>query len=241
METQLPTSTIPVAIESLRLEGVTFAFDEKKPLFEKLDFSVPQAPLIWLHGQAGMGKSSLLKILAGLLMPQSGRYLINGQDVFQMSFREFLPYRLAMGYSFDSGGLLANRTLFENLMLPLMFHGRCLENEAMERVNFWMKRFQLSAVKDQRPFAVTGGQRKAAVLLRAFIHYPQVVFLDDATAGLKEHALQTFVELIEACTLHHGLKHVLFCAERELPIQTMKVKKMQLSYLSHSSENGEAA
>jgi len=220
-----------IQIETLALEDITFAYEGQKPIFENLDFSVPKkSPLIWVHGHIGMGKSSLMKILAGLLTPQSGRYLLNGEDVFEMSFREFLPYRLAIGYSFESGGLLANRTIAENLMLPLLFHQLCSASEASERVQFWMERFNLTKVQNQRPFAVPGGQRKAAVILRAFIHYPQLVLLDEATTGLKEDALRAFVELIEECVLHHGLKHILFCGEQELPIRTMQVKKMEMSY-----------
>jgi ABC-type methionine transport system ATPase subunit len=150
--------------------------------------------------------------------------------MFEMSFREFLPYRLTIGYSFETGGLLSNRTLFENLMLPLIFHQRCELAEATQRVNHWMQRFHLDKVRDQRPFSVTGGQRKAAVILRAFIHHPQLVLLDDATTGLKEESLEAFVELIEECVLRNGLKHILFCGDQELPIKTMKVKKMEMSH-----------
>lgn len=227
-----------VNIESIKLENITFAYGSQKPIFENLDFAIPKTPLVWVHGNSGMGKSSLLKIMAGLETPQAGRYLINGEDVFQLSFREFLPYRLVIGYSFENGGLLANRSLFENLMLPLRFHQLCSEEEAVARVQFWMDKFRLTKVKDQRPFAVTGGQRKATVLLRAFIHHPQLVLLDEATTGLKEEALQAFVELIEECTLRHGLKHILFCGEQELPIKTMKVKKVEMSY--HRPNEGAA-
>jgi ABC-type transporter Mla maintaining outer membrane lipid asymmetry ATPase subunit MlaF len=219
-----------VTIESIKLENVTFGYEGRPAVFERLDFEVPQTPIVWLHGQTGMGKSSLLKILAGLLTPQSGHYWLNGADALQMSFREFLPYRLSIGYSFEAGGLLANRTIFENLLLPLTFHRLCPEGEAVARVTHWMERFRLNKVRDQRPFAVTGGQRKAAVLLRAFIHHPQLVLLDDATTGLKEETLQAFVELIEECISQHGLKHILFCGEQELPVKTVRIKKMEMSH-----------
>jgi phospholipid/cholesterol/gamma-HCH transport system ATP-binding protein len=219
-----------IQIQSLRLENVTFGYNGLPPVFENLDFEIPKSPLVWVHGEPGMGKSSLLKIMAGLLMPQSGRYLINGENVLEMSFTEFLPYRILIGYAFDTGGLLTNRTLYENLMLPLMFHQRCSERDANERVRFWMERFHLTKVRDQRPFSVTGSQRKSTVILRAFIHHPQLVLLDDAMSGLKEDGQDAFVELVEEAVRRNGLQHILFCSERELPIKSLSVKKLEMSY-----------
>jgi len=107
------------------------------------------------------------------------------------------------------------------------------------RVNAWMKRFHLDRVADQRPFAVTGSQRKATILLRAFIHHPQLVLLDNPMTGLKEDIHQEFVELIEECAVHHGLKHILFCGEEGLPINKLRIKKMGLSH-SPKSKQGAA-
>lgn len=223
-------------VTSLRLKDVTFGFDGSAPVFDGLDFEIPAAPLVWVKGSPGMGKSSLLKIFAGLLTPQRGSYFINDVDVLELSFKEYLPYRLAMGYSFDTGGLLTNRSLYENLMLPLRFHRRCSEAEAEARVKFWMDKFNIAQVKDSRPFSVTGSQRKSTVLLRAFIHFPQIVFLDDATSGLKEDGRRAFGNLVEECIKRHGLKHVIFCAERELPVQGVPTRILDLSNGKNSAE-----
>lgn len=218
-----------IRIERIRLEKIYFGFEGRGWVFEDLTFEPPKNPLVWLKGAPGSGKSSLLKILAGLITPQSGRYLINDTDVLEMSFKEFLPYRFATGYSFDSGGLLSNRSLYENLLLPLVFHKTMDIDEASKRVLRWMEKFNLMSVKDQRPFSVTGSQRKSAVVLRTFIHYPQYVFLDDPMAGLKEDGRKAFAELFEECLNEHGLKQVLFSAERELPFIKITPKQCLLS------------
>jgi phospholipid/cholesterol/gamma-HCH transport system ATP-binding protein len=216
-----------ITLESLRLEKVSFGYENHALVFDKLDFAIPNASLSWIKGAPGAGKSSLLKVFGGLLYPSAGRYLINDQNVLEMSFTEFLPYRLALGYSFDLGGLLTNRTLFENLMLPLLFHQLCTPEEAEERVKYWMDRFDLAKVANERPFSVTGGQRKSAVVLRAFIHRPQVVFLDDPMAGLKEDGRNAFTELVQTHLKTYGLKKLVFSAERELPLK-MSVKEVFL-------------
>lgn len=216
-------------IRSLRLEKVVFGYEGRPAIFEDLNLDATQAPLVWLHGAPGLGKSSLLKILAGLVSPQSGHYWINDVDVLDLSFKEFLPYRLCIGYSFDTGGLLSNRTLYENLILPLLFHKRCAVHEAHARVMHWLERFDLARVKDLRPFAVTGGQRKSTVLLRSLIHHPQIVLLDDATSGLKQDGLDAFYDILEESMERFGLKHILFCGESELKIKNLSVRKMELS------------
>lgn len=215
-------------IRSLRLENISFGYEGRTRVFENLNFAIPEDPLVWLHGPAGQGKSSLLKILAGLVTPQSGHYFINDVDVLSLSFQEFLPYRLRIGYAFETGGLLSNRSLYENLMLPLMFHKLCSRQEADERVMGWFKRFDLVKVKDQRPFAVAGSQRKAAVVLRAFIHHPEIVLLDDALAGLKQQGVEAFQELLQVCMQEHGLKHILFCSEDELRLRGRSIQKIDL-------------
>jgi len=215
-------------IRRLRLENISFGYDSRHLVFENLNFSIPEEPLVWLHGPAGQGKSSLLKILAGLVIPQGGHYFINDIDVLDLSFREFLPYRLRIGYAFETGGLLSNRSLYDNLMLPLMFHKLCSHDEADARVMRWLKRFDLVKVKDQRPFAVAGSQRKATVLLRAFIHQPEIALLDDALTGLKQQGVEAFQELLQVSMEDFGLKHILFCSEDELRLSGRMVQKIDL-------------
>jgi ABC-type multidrug transport system fused ATPase/permease subunit len=81
-------------IESLKFEGVSFAHEGQDPVIQNVEFDFPVNEILWVKAEEGAGKSSLLQILGGLQIPQSGQYLINGQNVCEMSFEEFLPYRL---------------------------------------------------------------------------------------------------------------------------------------------------
>lgn len=207
-----------MSFKQIRFENVWFRYDGGRFLFENLTFALPDVPLIWIKANPGQGKSTLLKILAGLLSPEQGGYYLDDLDVTQLSFKEFLPYRMRIGYSFDMGGLLSNRTLFENLMLPLLFHKICEAKEAEARVKYWMEKFGLSKVADQRPFFVTGGHRKSTIVLRSMIHYPDLLLLDDPMSGLKEDGRAAFTELVTAVQSQGALKKIIFCAERELPV-----------------------
>src|SRR5690606_33550704 len=121
---------------------------------------IPLGKNIFVTGKPGGGQSTLLKLIAVLVQPQSGSFFINDHDTTEMSFEEFLPIRLKIGYSFDYGGLFANRTLRENLMLPLLYHKICSESEAAERAQAFAEEFFFSSQEHQRPAMVSGGLRK---------------------------------------------------------------------------------
>jgi phospholipid/cholesterol/gamma-HCH transport system ATP-binding protein len=202
------------AIQSLVLEDMGFAYENSAPIFDHISMEIPKSKAIWVRSPGGRGKSTLLKILAGLLTPQFGRYLINGENVNDMSFEEFLSYRLNMGYGFDMGGLLNNKTVAENLSLPLLYHKLVSVEEAAERVEQIVDLFGLHQTKDQRPFAIPGSQRKLTCVIRAFVHHPQVVFLDDPQTGLKQDNLNDLFHYVEESFGQRGLKQVFFTSER---------------------------
>lgn len=131
-----------------------------------------QAEIVVIRSTPGSGSSTLLQILAGLQIPTSGSYLINGIPVEKMSFEEFLPFRLRIGYGFGMGGLISNRTLFENLILPLNYHKICSQQEATNLVLTLMDRFELMKYKDLRIAYVSPSHRKITVLIRALIMKP---------------------------------------------------------------------
>lgn len=199
-------------IQNLEFENLSFGFEERYVL-ENISLSVPSAPFVCVQAPSGGGKSTFLKILAGLLMPTKGRYLLNSESVGDMSLPEFLKYRLSIGYSFDSGGLLSNRSLLENLLLPLKYHRLVSEGEAEERALRWMSRFRLDWVMDRRPSAVTGHERKQTILLRSLIHHPQLVLLDDPTTGMKEWSMKEFFNLIHDLRTAGIVKQVIFASE----------------------------
>jgi ABC-type ATPase involved in cell division len=199
--------TVP-KIDSMKFEGVTFAHEAQSPILQNTDFDFPMNDVIWVKGNEGQGKSSLLQVLAGLQMPQSGRFLINDQNVLDMSFEEFLPYRLAIGYTFDYGGLLSNRTVYDNLMLPLAYHNVVPPKEAKDRINGLIDMFDLKKFAKERPAHIPGRVRKLACLLRALAMRPQVLLMDDPSIGLGQDTLYTFVDYIHALRKEGVLKHI---------------------------------
>lgn len=149
------------------------------------DLDIRAGQIVWLRGSSGAGKSVLLKLLSGLLELSDGEYLINGEAVQNMSFDEFLKYRLNIGYGFDYGGLINNRSIESNLSLPCEYHSFLQNHLLNDHLKKYMKLFDLENVAQERPSNIIGGQRKAACVARAFMLEPEVMFLDDPTTGLR--------------------------------------------------------
>lgn len=195
-------------INSIKFEAVSFTHEGQDSVLRSADFEFPTDQIIWLKAEEGAGKSTLLQLMAGLQIPQGGKYLINDENVVDMSFEEFLPYRMQIGYSFDYGGLISNRSLFDNLMLPLLYHKVVSGEEAKTRVNQLLQTFDIKKYAGERPAHVPGRVRKIVCLLRSMVMHPQILLLDDPSVGIGQESIHTFVDVIQQMRRDGILKHI---------------------------------
>lgn len=202
-------------IESLRFEDAKFGYDEGQLVFQSLEVEVPTGECLFVSGPNGSGQSTFLKLLAVLVQPQSGHYYINGLDTTQMSFEEFLPLRRKIGYTFDYGGLFSNRTLLDNLALPLVYHKISSEEEAEAEIIALAEKFKFVNQLNQRPAAVSGGLRKLVCVLRSFLTKPEMIVMDDPFTGIGPDGSAKLVELIKAKHASGELKHVFLTSREE--------------------------
>jgi ABC-type transporter Mla maintaining outer membrane lipid asymmetry ATPase subunit MlaF len=184
-------------IQSLELKSMNFGYSNSQDLFSNVSFNLPLGSFVLIQGESvGAGCSTLLQILAGLIPSSERSYYINNQPISDMSFEEFLPYRLKIGLSFDYGGLLHNRTLLENLTLPLLYHKICSYDSARDIAKSYLDKLSASSQANIRPSQVQGSLRKATVLLRSLIMNPEVLLLDEPSQGLSDLALQSYLNLV---------------------------------------------
>ncbi len=195
-------------IQSLKFEALSFSYPNEENLFQSVDFDFPTQSTVTIEASSVAGRSALLQILAGLVLPTAGRYLINDKNVTEMSFEEFLPFRKKIGYSFDLGGLIHNKTLFENCMLPLSYHKVYSEQDSKEKVMQLFSKFKIEKLANKRPSEVMGANRKLANLLRAVILDPEMLLLDDPTVGLSQETSLLFFDHLDHLKLHSDLKHI---------------------------------
>lgn len=195
-------------IQALRFQNMSYGYEGSALLFEGTNFEFPMFQTVWIHAPGGHGRSSLLQIMAGLLGPTNGKYFLNDIDVGEMTFEEFLPYRLKIGYGFDFGGLLNNKTVLENLTLPLLYHKILSYDEAKVRACEYLGFLGLLRYKDQRPAVVPGGVRKLTCMIRALILHPEVLLLDDPSVGMNEETVLKYFDLVRMVKERDALQHV---------------------------------
>lgn len=136
-------------------------------------------------GRSGTGKSVLIKIISGLLKPDSGTVNVLGKEIETLSGRELQELRLKIGFSFQSSALYDSMTVRENLAFPLVRHSKHMtEAEANEAIVSVLDAVGLEQAIDQMPSELSGGQRKRIGIARTVILQPTIMLYDEPTAGL---------------------------------------------------------
>lgn len=217
-------------IETMKFDFACFGYEPGRPIFESMTLEIPAGHSYYVTGPALTGKSTFLKMLAVLVQPEAGAYLINGQNTSQMSFEEFLPYRLSIGYSFDIGGLFANRFLIDNLTLGLLYHKFCSREEAEEKAHAFAEEFGFTKLLGHRPAAVPGGLRKLVSVLRAFMMNPEMLVLDDPFTGLDGDACNKLIKLIEAKRESGEIKHLFLTARHPAIPAQLKCENLVIEH-----------
>lgn len=175
---------------------------------KRVDFTFPLGRIVWVQSDERANGSAVLKIMAGLEAPHHGSYWVNNCDVANLSFEEFTPFRLRLGYAFEMGGLLNNQTLYQNMILPFTYHKLCTPEEAHHKVIETLRVFDLEKVKDQRPSIISGGMRKAAAVARALAHEPELLLLDQPTNGISDDKVQALINFITTRRTADKFQHV---------------------------------
>ena len=136
-------------------------------------------------GRSGTGKSVLIKIICGLLNPDSGTVTVLGKEVDQLTDRELRKLRLKVGFSFQSSALYDSMSVRENLAFPLIRNSRNMaQQEVTHAIESVLENVGLSQTIDQMPSELSGGQRKRIGIARTLILNPEIMLYDEPTAGL---------------------------------------------------------
>jgi len=178
--------------ELIGLRGVTVLTEGHESLAE-VDLSVTEGACTLIMGPSGSGKSTLLKVAAGLIPPDRGTVSLRGEDLSGVSERRMLEFRRENGFVFQDGALWENKSILENLALPLQVHHPEMgESRIRERALEMLARAGLADSPGLRPAQLSGGERKIASFLRATIGDPSVVFLDEPTLSI-DHTMSELI------------------------------------------------
>jgi phospholipid/cholesterol/gamma-HCH transport system ATP-binding protein len=185
-----PDGATPV----VQFEDVSITFDVK-PILHGISFAVERGQTLVLLGPAGCGKSVLLKLTNGLLMPDSGHIRVFGEDMATMRRREIYQLRARIGMVFQESALFDSLTVEDNVAYRL-HEEHVAEDEAHTRVVEALKFVELETAIDKLPSELSGGMRRRVSIARAIISNPDLILYDSPTGGLDPITSTTIIELV---------------------------------------------
>lgn len=167
----------------IEIEGIS-AYYRDNHVLEDLSLRVFRGEIFVVVGESGCGKSTLLKCMTGLYRPDHGRISIQGTDLVSADEDALLTAKRRFGVLFQSGALIGSMTLAENVALPLLEHTDISPDFVDEIVKMKLRLVNLSGYEDSLPSEISGGMKKRAGIARAMALDPQILFLDELSAGL---------------------------------------------------------
>jgi phospholipid/cholesterol/gamma-HCH transport system ATP-binding protein len=176
-------------------DNVFLAFEDK-PVLDGVSFSVARGETKALFGVAGAGKSSILKLVLGLIRPDGGRIHVLGHDITEMREEDLFALRDRIGMIFQESALFDSLTVRDNVAFRLMEEGKVSEPEIEHRVREALSFVELEHAIDKRPSELSGGMRRRVAIARAIITQPELLLYDSPTGGLDPVTSTTIVELI---------------------------------------------
>jgi phospholipid/cholesterol/gamma-HCH transport system ATP-binding protein len=153
-------------------------------ILDRVNFRIEKGESVVIIGRSGGGKSVLLKQLIGLLQPDAGRVLIDGEDIGPMNERQLLKVRQKFGMLFQGAALFDSMTVAENVAFAFQRQRTLSGAEIAKRVCEVLDMVDLPGIEDKKPSELSGGMRKRVGLARAIIYQPQIVLYDEPTTGL---------------------------------------------------------
>jgi len=148
-------------------------------LLKKASLNIPRGRHVMITGLSGSGKTTLIKIIAGLIEPDQGEVHIEGVNISKVSRSKLFEMRKHMSFMFQSGALLNNLSVFDNIALPLNYHMNLPEKEIEERVITALDQFGMADIRESMPGHLSMAQRKLVGVARALIVEPSILFIDE--------------------------------------------------------------
>ena len=180
-----------------------------RAIFEGVNIDIYRGKITAIMGPSGTGKTTLLRLIGGQLRPDRGTIEVDGQDVHKLSRSELYELRKRMGMLFQSGALLTDITVFENVAFPLREHTELPESMIRDLVLMKLQAVGLRNARDLMPAELSGGMARRAALARAITLDPMMVMYDEPFAGQDPISMGTIVNLIHRMNESMGLTSII--------------------------------
>ncbi|NVK44124.1 MAG: ATP-binding cassette domain-containing protein [Oceanospirillaceae bacterium] len=176
-----------------------------RAIFRGLDIRIPRGKVTAIMGPSGTGKTTLLKLIGGQLLPDSGRIELDGANIPTLSRRDLFEVRARLGMLFQSGALFTDMSVFENVAFPLRVHTDLPEDMIRDIVLMKLQAVGLRGARELMPSELSGGMARRVALARAIALDPHLVMYDEPFTGQDPIAMGVLVNLIRR--LNQALGH----------------------------------
>ena len=183
-------------------------------LFDDINFGVNEQDIFIIMGASGCGKSSMLRVLTGLVTPVKGSVLIDGKEFSKADEQQKNEIMKECGVMYQSGALFSSMTLKENVMMPLELYTTFNKKEIDELASYKLALTGLAGFDDFYPSEISGGMKKRAALARALALDPKILYCDEPSAGLDPISSKRLDDLI--LELNSSLKTTFVIVTHEL-------------------------
>ncbi|GFO72576.1 phospholipid/cholesterol/gamma-HCH transport system ATP-binding protein [Bathymodiolus japonicus methanotrophic gill symbiont] len=185
------------------IRNLTFSRGDRK-IFDDISMDIQPHKITAIMGPSGTGKTTLLKLIAGQLQPDSGTILINQQNVHQLSQAKLYQLRKQMGMLFQSGALLTDMSVYDNIAFPIREHTQLPESMIRTLVLMKLNAVGLRGARELMPSELSGGMARRVAMARALALDPEMIMYDEPFTGQDPISLGVLVKLIQTLnqTLH---------------------------------------
>jgi phospholipid/cholesterol/gamma-HCH transport system ATP-binding protein len=198
----------------IEIEDLHKSFDGVQ-VFKGISLRIEKGEVIALIGLSGYGKSVLLKHIAGLMKPDRGRVMVDGEDMAMLKGKALSQLRSRLGFLFQGGALFDSMTVFENVAFPLQEKTKLPEEEIKKKVAAELDKVGLAGAEEKYPSQISGGMKKRAALARELVWEPEIMLFDEPTTGLDPIIGHAMLELINNLHESHSFTGIIVTHELE--------------------------
>ncbi|BCX81483.1 phospholipid/cholesterol/gamma-HCH transport system ATP-binding protein [Methylomarinovum caldicuralii] len=191
----------------VKIRGLVFARGRRR-IFDGVDMDIRHSSVTAIMGPSGTGKTTLLKLIGGQLRPQAGTIEVDGENVHRLSRRQLYQLRKRMGMLFQSGALLTDLNVFENVAFPLREHTDLPESMIRSLVLMKLEAVGLRGARDLMPSQLSGGMARRVALARAIALDPMMIMYDEPFTGQDPISMGVLVKLIRTLNDALGLTSI---------------------------------
>lgn len=178
----------------IRFEQVVKVYPGRQRAVDNVSFSIDQGEMIFIAGHSGAGKTTILKLIAGLLRPTSGEVWVNNSCLNQMNHDQLGFLRQHIGFVFQDHKILYDRSALANVLLPLEISGYG-HQKALQRAHLAMAKVGLEGKEPINPITFSGGEQQRLCIARAMVHQPGILIADEPSANLDSSYALDIMEL----------------------------------------------